>query len=666
MDALKPLLYQPPSAFVAITVATTLALLPGYVILDVFPVFRRIDILTRLCISPGISISFYVLLFTLCYKLGIRLGPSTPWLICAIAILALSVKHFSEDPSLLNKQEWARIYTQTRSYLRSRSLSDKLACVLFVVACGTIVVANVLQARGLITPPGSDSIHHTMIVQLMLDHGGLFTSWMPYDDVSRFTYHFGFHAITTMYAWMRGMSAEFSVLMMGQMICALAAIGVIALVRLFTHDLWAALFAAITAGLVSEFPFTFINSGRYTQPAGQVLFFAGLVLLATYLKQPRSRINIPYLILLPTVIAGLGLAHYKVAITFVAFAVTLVGYEALKRWHSHERFNNALIASFGRATVIAGLAILIFSMRGLTVLKGVNGTRLNNLVTVTATETQLDQQATTIDAITFTRTGFSDNELTIWWLACAGIVIILVERRSATWFLLGGVLCWFLMYPQTLGIKRIGILDVGHLRLSVYIFLAVLSGLAVGWFVKLITTQKQIYIWLLAASSTILVVVTSSSLPSVLPGSIYTTSNDIQMMTWIRDNLPSEVHLAARGFAWTGGGFAFGVDGGNWLPYYTHHLTNLSDLGTATEKDPNSLIKKQINAQFTEAMYQRDMSTPGSAVWLHENGFDYFFLGSRPDNELQQRDIILVQQLTHNPSLQVVHQVGDTLLLGIQ
>jgi hypothetical protein len=371
-------------------------------------------------------------------------------------------------------------------------------------------------------------------------------------------------------------------------------------------------------------------------------------------------------LLLPIVIAGLGLAHYKVAITFAAFAVALVICEGLRRWLLHQNYRELLFASLGRAAVIAGLAILLFSIRGITVLKGINGQRLNNFIAEPATDTQLDKQASTIDAIAFTRMGLSDNELTIWWLACAGAVIIMVERRSAIWLLVGGILCWFLMYPQTLGFQHAGILDIGHLRLSVYILIAVLSGLAASRLIGLIIQQKASYQWFVAVGTAIIIVEKLLSLPTVPLESSYTTPEDIQVMTWTRTNIPSDARIATRGYAWTGGSFAFGTDGGNWLPYYTHHLTNLGNLGIATEKDPNSLVEQRSNAQFTEELYKHDMSTSASAEWLKESGYGYFFLSSRSTTYLAERDVNLATQLLNNPSMEIFHRVGDSLLFKVE
>ena len=79
-----------------------------------------------------------------------------------------------------------------------------------------LVMRSALGGQGLSRCPGTnfngticgnvplwgDSQQHSTIVQLILDHGGLFDDWAPYADIQSLTYHFGFHAFAASIAWL--------------------------------------------------------------------------------------------------------------------------------------------------------------------------------------------------------------------------------------------------------------------------------------------------------------------------------------------------------------------------------------------------------------------------------------------------------------------------------
>ena len=68
------------------------------------------------------------------------------------------------------------------------------------------------------TPLWGDSYQHTMITQLILDNDGLFNSWLPYAQYKTLSIHFGFHALTAVYAWIRNANASQAVIWMGQIL----------------------------------------------------------------------------------------------------------------------------------------------------------------------------------------------------------------------------------------------------------------------------------------------------------------------------------------------------------------------------------------------------------------------------------------------------------------
>ena len=67
------------------------------------------------------------------------------------------------------------------------------------------LVARLYAVRDLRIPLFGDSLHHTVIVQMLINQGGVPTTYRPFAPVDSFTYHFGFHALAALWsqcAWL--------------------------------------------------------------------------------------------------------------------------------------------------------------------------------------------------------------------------------------------------------------------------------------------------------------------------------------------------------------------------------------------------------------------------------------------------------------------------------
>jgi hypothetical protein len=130
--------------------------------------------------------------------------------------------------------------------------SELWPALTLVALLGLLLLVRLHAARECIVPPGIDSAQHTVIVQLLRDHHGLFQSWMPYDEAETFTYHFGFHAVTALFAWITGANSAYSVFVMSRAVGLCAAASLFALVRLWTRGEWGGVFAVANARAVSQ------------------------------------------------------------------------------------------------------------------------------------------------------------------------------------------------------------------------------------------------------------------------------------------------------------------------------------------------------------------------------------------------------------------------------
>lgn len=213
-----------------------------------------------------------------------------------------------------------------------------LEVVLLGVALLAALAVRLYFIRDLQAPLYGDSVHHTIVTELIVDHGGVPSDYLPYIPLISYTYHFGFHTQAALLIWASGIDAPTSVLYVGQALNALTVLaGYYLSAGLFypaRWAKWAGLVSAMVTGLVSTMPAFYANWGRYTQLAGQaILPFAMVALVAAI--NPSSPISgegrggglrqrWPLIITNIILIVGLFLSHYRVLIFYTAWVVVVL------------------------------------------------------------------------------------------------------------------------------------------------------------------------------------------------------------------------------------------------------------------------------------------------------------------------------------------------------
>ncbi|MEZ4714387.1 MAG: hypothetical protein R3A44_44815 [Caldilineaceae bacterium] len=152
--------------------------------------------------------------------------------------------------------------------------------------CGLLIFTTVwrfYQVRHLALPAWVDSVHHTLLVRILLEQGTIPATWGPYLPDTPFYYHFGFHASAALLAkicGLTGLQLGQAVLIVGQLWQVLLVLGVYLLGRaLFAGEPAAhekAFIAMLLVSLVSEMPAFYVSWGRYTLLAGATLLIGAM------------------------------------------------------------------------------------------------------------------------------------------------------------------------------------------------------------------------------------------------------------------------------------------------------------------------------------------------------------------------------------------------------
>ena len=295
-------------------------LLPGGALLSLLPPrradcqsARQTDAASWLILAAGLTLALVPVALLVLYLLRLRIGQG--------AVLALLAASAGVILWRRGAAWWAWLRQQRGISWRERLRGLDAPLLALALVAGLVVGARLWPVRGINYGLWGDSYHHTLITQLILDNGGLFQSWEPYAPLRTFTYHFGFHAdaafVQWATGWLTGNPTPRTVVLVGQFLNALAALGLYPLALRLSGRRWAGVIAVLIAGLLMPMPAFYVNWGRYTQLAGQAMLPAVLWLLLEAVDGPLARPRA--WLLAGLAVGGLGLTHYRIVLFVPCF-----------------------------------------------------------------------------------------------------------------------------------------------------------------------------------------------------------------------------------------------------------------------------------------------------------------------------------------------------------
>lgn len=622
----------------SIFVTLFLYILPGYAILDCWALTRGLSVGEKIGLSAGLSLSLYPLCALWSYVLGIDPGALLAWLPGTLAILVLLWRNR------------ARLGISLLPRAIHRSVNLPLYDYAWIVLALVIGYIRLLPIQQMVTPAWGDSVHHTTIVQLILDHGGLFQSWAPYAPMRSFTYHFGYHVAIACWSWVSGMSAIQSVIVGGQMINMLAICALYPItVRLAQGNHYAGIGAMLVAGFFTEMPAYYVNWGRYTQLTAQVILPVFVWFLNEFLlKKTEKRWH--YLIAIMILSVGLTLTHYRVAV--VATTAVL----AWGLWGTWE-YRHHLLAWSRCLRQLAGVGVgsLLLILPWLYII------RSGRLLVVTGA---ISSRAADSDV--------NLGELNVWqsldiyyphllWQVAILIVLITLWKRP-DFFVKFGFWCGFSFLaasPFMLGLPGTGLITNFLLIVGAYIVIAITCGLFLGWLsTKLLTLRwgNLLYGLLLMV---VLAVGSQSQRQIVDPLYQLVTANDVKAFAWTRENVPANARFLVNGFLAYGDKLVVGSDAGWWLPFFTQREATVPPILYTTEA-LSSVTDRTFFRQFMISVRESQGKQVQLRQTLCQSEITNIFLGQKQGEVgVNSGSLVPSTWLQMNSDFRLLHQDGD-------
>jgi hypothetical protein len=595
-------------------------LLPGWALLSLLLTGRvdwqssshhRLDFASWLILAAGLTLAMIPVLLLVFYLLGLTIRPGV---ILAGLAASTAIILWRQGPA------WHAWLRQRRSWRERFQWLDApfLALVLVVVL---VLGVRLWIVRGINYGFWGDSYQHTMITQLILDNGGLFQSWAPYAPLRTFTYHFGFHSNVAFFqwatGWLTGNSTSRTVVLVGQFLNGMAVLGLYPLaVRLSGGRRWTGVVAVLVAGLLMNMPMFYINWGRYTQLAAQVMLPIALWFLVEALEFPG--VSPRRWVLAGLVLGGLGLSHYRIVFFVPCFLLPFLFWRA---WRVRRDLRQAAQVASG-LVVTGGISLVIVAPWLWNLFNGAYPAITAAVVTDPNAGTTLNQAYLYQDFARWVP----------WPLVTTTVLgtVMALWRRSAMILVASWLALLFLLAnPHWLGLPGTGLVDNFTVFIGLYMPVSLLTGYVLGEGVAFARQQwhpaGMVALLLIAVVGLAAVHVRATVLD---PQFQVMTEADAEAMRWIRANTPADARFLVNSFFAFADHYIVGSDGGWWIPLLTGRGNTVPPLLYTSEAgvDPDYLNDVNALARHVE---DANLDDPVTVAWLEGQGIRYVYIGAQ-------------------------------------
>ena len=626
--------------------------LPGFVLSLYCLPASRLDAGVYVALVMALSLSIWPLALLWSTVLGIRWGNRGAWVVTALFLLA--GLYWGYRAHHRRREVRAQRGSRRPGGLFPSLAWDPLPDLALVTVVLAALATRLLEVRELVVPAWVDSVHHTLITQLISEQGMVPSSYQPYMPAGVFFYHYGFHANAAMLTWLSGLAPYQAVLLLGQILNAGAVLGVYALAAGLTRRRWAGVGAAVVAGALSNMPAYYVSWGRYTQLTG--LFLLPLVCVVTmWLLEARATERALWIVG-AILVAGLEVIHYRVLVFYALFWLSywpLLGWRRLRgrgpRQVAVARWGVEMMRSARTALILAGLALLLtLPWAGRLLLRVVP-----NVGTVyggwAASE---GYNAFPVELI---RSGWTRPLLCV---AGAGAVWGLLRRQGKVQLLVGWVGWWFLAANlHLLGLRDIWLIHNSSVVISLWLPVSILCGwLAADLSVllmRILSLALRSLPWrsmvstALFAAACILVARGSWQLVDIVnPTTILVTPDDLRAIRWAQENIPADARVLINTRKWMGE-VRMGADAGWWLSLLAKRQTTMPSVLYAVAPS----YFEEVNDLARTVEEAPSLDDPALLARLKDEGITHVFVGARGGR-------LMPQELEASPHYRLLYSSG--------
>lgn len=611
-------------AILPLGAGVALSILPGLALLRALWPDDTASWAEELGLAWGISVALPPLLLQFTTLVGLRWNLWSSWAYLLVAAVML-VWLQRRDP---------------RPRLGARRTVGAWHALLLMGMLVIGLLVRLYAVRDLPVGMWGDSYHHTMIAQLLVDHGGLFTSWEPYAPLTTFTYHFGFHANAAFFHWLTGVPVTHSVVIMGQVLNAASLAVAYALATRFTGNQWVGLWAVALTGFANRQPAYYVNWGRYTQLTGHLILAA--VLICWWAVLEHERWNWRRIVLAAIVTASLMLTHYIVTIFAALFLAVYVLVLILR---SPRRV--VVLHTLGRSAATAVLALVLAAPWLSRTLTGFLGRNLGGQVKQSAAVAALNSESALVAIAP------ASLSTVLLVLTVVGLLLALARRDwRVALFAVWSQLLVLSVVPHIFSLPGTGVITQFTAYIALYVTAIPLAAYAFGFGQRWLDAVKpRLGLWCAGCVMAGLSIWSVGWQQRIIdPTFQLFTPADAQAMTWIKQATPPDARFAVNMMPAYGNTLFAGTDGGWWITLLTGRETTLPPITYGSEHGPTPDYYRKVNA-LGFALREHPLPAAEGIQLLRDNGIRYVYSGAH----VGQPDPIDVGALRAHSAFRVVY-----------
>ena len=636
-----------------------LFILPGWALLNgLWPDWKQVNWPTRLGASAGLSLALYPLLLLWTHAAGLQLGALYAWLPGGAAAIFLAWRSRRGLAGLPGRLLAAIRPAALKTALQRPNFWADLSIVLILIL---IAAARLWTVRGLAAPLWGDSYQHTMIVQRMLETGGLFDSWEPYVPYHSLTVHFGFHTAVALFAWLTQLEALQAVLVAGQILGLLAILTLAPLAgRLSGGNRWAIAGTLLAAGLIAPMPAFYVNWGRYAQLTGQAILPAAIWLAVVMLDWGTAqgggvawlrRAAAWKLIALSSLaLAGMMLTYYSFPLYYATFLLAWMICWGLAQWKLRPA---PWLAAAGLLAAVLVATVAMVAPWLANIAGGNLSTSITGAVGVSVSlEQVLNEYRVWLDPFPYL-----SRPLAL--LALAGLAWALLRRQ---WWAAAPAL-WFVLLEMYIAGRLFGLPLSRNLLgfailIAAYIPAGLLAGNLLGELASRLTAWKPLPGSALAAAVLLLAAAWGAwgqhAIADPLGYSIVTRS-DLRAFHWIQENTAPEATFLVEGFRIYDGSTAVGSDGGWWLALLAERANTMPPQYALTNERPEPPDYSQQAIDLIALLETNSPASPAALRELCRRGITHAYIGQVQGRSGLHASRLFTPEMLDDPAFELVY-----------
>ena len=607
----------------------TMVLIPSWGFISISNYWRKWDTLQRWFLAVCFGVAFWPILYYVTRSIfpSLRIGSNklVVILLFFVILTVLNLRKKWKEQFLLGDKFWVIIG------------------ILLVTLSTRLIIAYKFPYLA-----GDDSLHHSIITNLVATTGKLPYTLLPFDSANLNHYHLGLYALTGPLQLLAGIGPDQSLLWFSQFLSGICGVGVfLFLDRKVSRQ--AAILGMLSVGLFSVFPSWFVNWGRFTQLSAQTILLPTVLVTWEALtsitdgRQSLDRKTVFELLLAGFLNAAVCLLHFRVAVFMLALILIICVSELLNAKKEPARIKVLLVRIF-----LIGLITTVFILP--TLIAGLESYIDQRVVQVSANQGErilADQwYYSTGDGDTWKLT---QKSIPFLALGMIGVITGLLTKKNGkiSIFTFVWILC-LIGFSQLyrLNVYVLAFTNITAILLILYLPIGIGSGILwnnvfEGREFRFHHQIRAFVVVLLLLTS---VVTYQFRVKDFEPQRAFMTDADNMAMEWIKSNTPQDAVFGVN-TNFLNPTMPFGTDAGYWLPVYAQRQTTaLTLLSSLSDEYAFDLERSKTIPEFYKT---------GDLGPLCDYGIDYLYSGAK--DPLWSVDFSNLPDLFDNKNLQLVY-----------